>query len=116
MSDRYTSRDARNAFEHLAETMGVRIVDPSWKITDPRREGAWLLDHNGVYGGYVIAALVKSSPPRDGSPQTYTAETHPLDSYRRSAREFSQMCHFAARAVAASRLRSKRERGLARKS
>jgi hypothetical protein len=114
MPERYTKRDAERAFEHLAETMGVRIVDPSWKITDPRREGAWLLDHNGVYGGYVIAALVKDSPPRDGRPQAYTAQTHPLTDYRQSARDFSQMCHFAARAVAASKHRTKRERGLAR--
>jgi hypothetical protein len=118
MPERYTKRDARNAFEHLAETMGVRVADPAWPISDPRREGAWILDHNGVYGGYVIAAYVPDSPPRPGDdrPQAYTAQTHPLTDYRQSARDFSQMCHFAARAVAASRHRTKRERGLARKS
>jgi hypothetical protein len=114
MPERYSEQDARNAFEHLAETMGVRVADRSWDIHDPRREGAWILDHNGAYGGYVIAAYVKDSPPRDGRPQAYTAQTHPLTSYRQSAREFSMSCHLAARAVAASKLRTKRERGLAR--
>jgi hypothetical protein len=114
MSERYTKQDARNAFEHLAETMGVRVADRSWDIHDPRREGAWILDHNGVYGGYVIAAYVADSPSRDGRPQAYTAQTHPLTDYRQSARDFAQMCHFAARAVAASKLRTKREKGLAR--
>jgi hypothetical protein len=99
MSDRYTSRDARAAFEHLASVAGATIADPSWKITDPRRDGAWILDHNGVYGGYVIAAYVPSSPPTDGRPQTYTAETHPLGEGRFSARDFCNRCHFAARAI-----------------
>jgi hypothetical protein len=105
MPERYTRRDAVAAFEHLAESVGATIADPSWPITDPRREGAWLLDHNGVYGGYVIAAYVKSSPPRAGEDreQAYTAQTHPLTDYRMPAREFSRMCHFAARAVGLSR-------------
>jgi hypothetical protein len=103
MSDmRYTKKDARAAFERLAAAAGATIADSSWSIDDPRREGAWILDHNGTYGGYVIAAYVKSSST-PGKPQTFTAETHPLDMRRRPAREFAETCHYAARAIEFSR-------------
>jgi hypothetical protein len=103
MSERYTKRDAERAFEALAEACGATVLDYSWPITDERRDGAWKLDHNGVYGGYVIAAILPSSPPHDDSPQTYTAETHPLDSMRRPAREFAQTCWMATRAIGFAR-------------
>lgn len=96
---RYTSKHAQSAFERLADAVGATIADPAWKIADPRREGAWILDHNSVYGGYVIAAYVAGSPPYAGDdrPQTYTAETHPLGSERYSAREFCERVNFALR-------------------
>lgn len=104
MSDRYTTRDAQAAFETLAAIAGARVLDSAWKITDKRRDGAWKLDHNGVYGGYVIAAICPSSPPSDPTqPQTYTAETHPLGDGRYSAREFCGRCWFASRAIGFSR-------------
>lgn len=97
---RYTKSDAHAAFTTLAEAAGATILDPSWKITDPRRDGAWLLDHNGTYGGYVIAAICPSSPPSDPTqPQTYTAKTHPLGNERYATREFTQRCWFAVRAI-----------------
>jgi hypothetical protein len=102
--ERYTRRDTEMAFARLADAVGAKIADPAWKITDKRRLGAWTLDHNGVYGGYVIAAYVSDSHYSDDPrPQTYTAETHPMGDRRHNARDFAQMCHFAARAIEASR-------------
>lgn len=98
---RVTRSMVESAFERLADASGARILDPSWKITDKRRDGAWKLDHNGVYGGYVIAAICPSSPPREGEgKQTYTAETMPLGYERKSAAEFFDACNFACRALA----------------
>lgn len=103
MSDRYTRNDAVAAFERLADAVGAKIADSTWKITDRRRLGAWSLDHNGVYGGYVIQAYVADSTPADGRPQAYTAVTLPMGERRQSARDFAQACHFAVRAIEASR-------------
>lgn len=108
MPERYTRRDAESAFQRLADAVGAKIADPAWKITDKRREGAWILDHNSVYGGYVIEAYVPDSPPHDDRPQAYTAVTQPFGYERRSAREFAGACHFAARAVEASRGKRRR--------
>jgi hypothetical protein len=99
MSERYTKRDAVKAFEQLAEAVGATIADPSWKLTDPRREGAWVLDHNGAYGGYVVEAYVADSPPRDGREQAYTAVTCPLGYERRSARQFCEHVNSVTRAM-----------------
>jgi hypothetical protein len=103
MTDRYTRRDAEAAFERLAAAVGAKIADPSWKLTDRRRLGAWILDHNSVYGGYVIEAYVSDSPPRDERKQAYTAVTRPMGDTRRNARDFADACHFAARAIEAAR-------------
>lgn len=102
---RYTTKHAESAFAALADAIGATVADSSWGISDPRRDGAWFLDHNATYGGYVIRAYVPSSPPRDGDdrPQSYTAETSPLDDRRRSAREFCETAWFAVRAIGASR-------------
>jgi hypothetical protein len=107
MPDRYTRRDVEELTLRLALATGNRIADADWKITDRRREGAWFIDHNSVYGGYVIAAYVASSPPREGDdrPQSYTAQTHPLGDARRSAREFCEAAHFALRALGAQKRR-----------
>lgn len=102
MSDRYTRRDAQNAFQALAQATGAIIPDPTWPISDPRREGAWKLDYNSVYGGFRIVAYCKDSPPREGDtrPQSYTSETDIFGAERLPAREFSQRCRFAVRAIA----------------
>jgi hypothetical protein len=101
MSERYTKRDAVKAFERLAEATGATIADPSWKISDKRRLGAWTLDYNGVYGGYVVNAYVADSPPREGDdrPQAYTAITCPLGYERRTAREFCEHVNSVTRAM-----------------
>lgn len=96
---RYTRRDAEAAFKRLAAANGATIADPSWGIHDPRREGAWTLDHNSVYGGYVIHAYCADSPPEPGSgrKQAYTAVTCPMGHDRRTAREFCDVVSFAIR-------------------
>jgi hypothetical protein len=96
--ERFTRKDARRAFERLAEATGATIADPTWAIDDPRREGAWTLDYNGVYGGFVICAYVKSTTI-EGHAQTYTAITNPLGMERRPAREFWYTVHFAIRVL-----------------
>ncbi len=93
----YTRRDAEGAFRRLADANGATIADPSWGIHDTRREGAWILDHNATYGGYVIGAYCADSPPRDDRPQAYTAVTHPFGDDRRTAREFCDVVSFALR-------------------
>lgn len=100
---RYTHRNAVAAFEALAETVGAPLASDYPDIHDARRNGAWLLDRNHTYGGYVIAAHVPDSPPRPGDdrPQAYTAETHPLGSERRSTRDFVTGCWLAVRAIGA---------------
>jgi hypothetical protein len=94
--ERFTRKDAQRAFERLAEAVGATIADPTWAIDDPRREGAWLLDHG--YGGYVVAAYTKSSSIA-GEPQTYTAETHPLGDGHMPAREFWYAVRLACAAL-----------------
>lgn len=97
---RYTRQNAESAFLALAEACGATVLDSSWSIDDPRREGTWTLDHNATYGGYTIQEIVASSPPQDPSrPQTYTAETDALDGRRRPAREFCESAWLAVRAV-----------------
>lgn len=94
---RYTKRDAERAFERLAEAVGATLADSAWGIHDPRRDGAWFLDRNPVYGGYVVAAYVRDSAGREGDDrlQAYTAQTHPLGMMRRSPREFCDAVNFA---------------------
>jgi hypothetical protein len=102
---RYTRKNAEAAFAALAEACGATLLDPAWPITDARRDGAWLLDHNSTYGGYVIRAICPSSPPRPGEdrPQTYTAETTPLRDERLSTGEFVRSCWTAVRAIGIAR-------------
>jgi hypothetical protein len=101
---RYTRKNAEAAFEALAEACGAVVLDYSWPITDERRDGAWTLDHNSTYGGYVISAICPSSPPQDPhDPQTYTAETTPLRDERLSTGEFVRSCWTAVRAIHVAR-------------
>ncbi len=94
--DHYTRRDALAAFKRLADAKHATIADPSWAISDPRRDGAWFLDHNATYGGYVIIAYMPSLPPRKGEEQlqNYTAEACPMGYERQPARQFVEMCNF----------------------
>lgn len=101
MTTRYTKRDAEGAFNRLREALEKPLAS-DFGIHDPQREGAWLLDHNSVYGGYVIAEIVADSPPRPGEdrPQAYTAENRPFGHERRTAREFVDFVSAVMRGMA----------------
>jgi len=99
--DRYTRKDGERAFERLClaldkpnghyreltqeEDEGVDELPPgSMTIGDGSRctiPGGWHLDHNSVYGGYVVEEIMFAS----------MGITHPFGSYRRNAREFVTM-------------------------
>jgi hypothetical protein len=91
--DRYTTKNAESAFERLAAKLGKSTATtggPIWTRQGDRnvaRVGAWLLDHNSIYGGFVIAEIVN-----DGG-----GESHPLGDRRMPAREFCQTIYFAER-------------------
>lgn len=97
---RVTRKDAERAYNRLREALGKDDAY-SIRIHDPAREGAWLLDYNPAYGGYVIAEIVADSPPREGEdrPQGYTAESRPFGHERKSAREFVDAVNFALRVM-----------------
>ncbi len=82
MSERYTKRDAEAAFGRLARRLDKDCFDPF-------RVGAWTLDHNATYGGFVIAEIVNE----------HGGETRPFGDRRMSAREFVQSVDFALRAI-----------------
>jgi len=94
--ERYTKSHAVRAFTQLATAMGKRFepVTPAWTKredgTNKATVGVWCLDHNGVYGGYVITEMDNESG----------GESHPFGSNRMGTREFVQACQMAARAVA----------------
>lgn len=81
--DRYTRKDAERAFDLLCKATGHR------KAVAYNDVGGWQLDYNGVYGGYVIHAIVN-----DGG-----GVTEPFGSMRRPAREFCSTVTFAIRAL-----------------
>lgn len=114
MSDRYTRKDAQAAFARLASALGKTWSDRSghlWrgKAYEPEAAGelwtriesaggaqnvaavgAWMLDHNGIYGGYVIAEMFNEGG----------GESHPLGDLRRPARDFCDAVRFALDALA----------------
>ena len=83
MADRYTKRDAQNAFARLMNATGNR---PAASHKDV---GGWVLDYNGIYGGYVVHQMFN-----DGG-----AISDPFGSRRRNAREFCDAVNFACRAI-----------------
>lgn len=80
--DRYTRKDAEAAFAQLCEAVGRR--QGPWNDV-----GAWQIDYNSVYGGYVVVEIVNSSG----------GQTHPLGEPRRPAREFCSHINFALRVM-----------------
>lgn len=105
MSERYTRKDAEAACERLAHAVGRKMLHEldDTGISNPAREGTWVLDYNPTYGGCAIREIVASSPPResDDRPQSYTAESEPFGSQRRSPREFCDAVYFAESAIRA---------------
>lgn len=96
--DRITRKDAEGAMSRLAAKLGRPFyTDPPFPaIDDPAREGALFLEAGP--GGYSIRELIASSP-RKGERQTYTAESEPFGSTRRSAAEIVTLCRFASDAL-----------------
>lgn len=94
--DRYTTKNAEAAFERLAGKLGkstAKSGGPIWTRQGDRnvaRVGAWALDHNSIYGGFVIVEIVNEGG----------GESHPLGERRRPAREFCDVVYFAERALA----------------
>lgn len=81
--ERYTKSDAAAAFNRLVEAIGGRVAE---KYNDV---GAYRLDHNGVYGGYVIEQICN-----DGG-----GVSRPFGDYRHPSREFCFMVNFALRVM-----------------
>ncbi len=84
--DRYTRKDAEAAFGRLLAALDKPPYD--WTT----HEGGWLLDYNGVYGGYVVAERRRYPGPNGTSG---IGESYPLGYHRRSAREFVEAVTFA---------------------
>ena len=105
MSDRYTKKDAYAAFTRLASSLGKVWSDDHGKLwkgdywepteegrlwvsegnTNRARVGAWTLDHNSIYGGYVIEEMHNVGG----------GVSQPFGSTRHNAREFCAMVRFA---------------------
>lgn len=83
MSFRYTRKGCQSQFERLAAALDKPIYDPD-RYPDPQI-GSWRLDHNGVYGGYVI----------EESFNGYGGITMPLGYRRRNADTFVSTITFA---------------------
>lgn len=83
MAERYTKRDAMAAFSRLLVACGKR------EATSYSDVGGWQLDHNGIYGGYVVEEIHNE----------HGAISHPFGSMRRSARDFCDAVNFALRAM-----------------
>ncbi len=88
MSDRITRKDVEGAFELLCATLGKRIA------TAYNDVGAWQLDHNSIYGGFVIEEVVN----------VHGGVSRPMGDQRCNAREFRQMCLFTVRAIQSAKV------------
>lgn len=83
MSERYTKKDAEAAFLRLVEATGNRVAESYNDV------GGWQLDHNSVYGGYVVHEISNE----------HGAVSEPYSSTRRNAREFCDVVWFAIRTL-----------------
>ena len=80
---RYTKKDAVKAFELLCGYLGKRLAT-TWNDV-----GGWQLDHNAVYGGYVVQEIVSKGG----------GISHPFGHSRRNAREFCDAVRFVRDAL-----------------
>lgn len=80
MSERYTQKDARQAFLHLCALMNKNVTLYDRAIKDSQI-GTWTLDCNTTYGGYVVEEICNDA----------FGVRRPFGDYRVSAREFSFM-------------------------
>lgn len=83
--DRYTRKDAERSFWQLCASLGKRVAGSYNDV------GAWTLDYNSVYGGYVVHEI-----STDGG-----GVSEPFGSQRRPAREFCSCVNFTIRALEA---------------
>jgi hypothetical protein len=114
MSDRYTRKDAEAAFARLASTLGKTWSDQHGKLwkgnywepvadgtlwtlegnENSARVGAWGLDYNPTYGGFVIEEIFNEGG----------GVSQPFGSMRRSARDFCDAVYFAENALRAAKV------------
>ena len=111
MSERYTRKDAYKAFTRLASALGKTWSDDYGNLysghyyePDLRAEklwtregtsnrahiGAWMLDYNPIYGGFVIEEMFNEGG----------GVSRPMGDLRRNAREFCDAVRFAMDALA----------------
>ncbi len=91
MGRRVTKQQVENVFAFFCAAMRVPNRFQSGNFLDyntAKELGAWSLDHNSVYGGYVIRAL----RPTGG-------EDEPMGSERCKAGEMVAKMNFAMRAI-----------------
>lgn len=86
MSGRFTHKDVEAAFADFCGTVGIKAAE-SYKD-----KGAYQLDHNGVYGGYVIEKL-----------SDHGGVSRPFGDMRHGAREMCDMLNFASWTVRLTR-------------
>lgn len=84
--DRYTRKNAEARFVELCKVLGKRIA------TSHKDVGAWFLDHNSTYGGFIICEYMANG-----------GEWHPICNRRMPAREFCETVNFAIRCIALDR-------------
>lgn len=72
-------------FKNFTEACGKHVAS-SWDDV-----GGWQLDHNSIYGGYVIHEVSNSSG----------GVSEPFGSTRMKASQFTEAMHFAMRALRA---------------
>lgn len=93
--ERYTRKNAEAAFERLALKLGkstARTGGPIWRRVGDRnvaRVGAWALDHNSIYGGFVVIEIVNEGG----------GERHPMGDRRMPARQFCESVYFTEKAL-----------------
>jgi hypothetical protein len=114
MADRYTRKDAEAAFARLASALGKTWSDREGKLwkgayyeptaagqlwtregnQNRAHVGAWTLDHNSIYGGYVIHEMYNEGG----------GVSEPFGGMRRNARDFCDAVYFAENALRATKL------------
>jgi hypothetical protein len=78
---RTTRKEVESLFESLCATLGKRVAT-AWNDV-----GAWSLDYNPHYGGYVIIEQMEHG------------ESAPYGDYRRSAGDMAYTIRFALRSI-----------------
>ena len=84
--ERYTRKNVEARFLELCNVLGKRVA------TNYKDAGAWFLDYNANYGGYIISEYMANG-----------GEFHPVCNRRMPAREFCETINFGIRCVALDR-------------